>query len=143
MRRPRVLLDPALLTRARMLENLTWSVRNLLPPGPREHCWVSGMEDGALTLVTDSGAWATQLRYLKREILKQIQAHHGLHPRSIQIRVCPALSDARKENRPRQANALSNRARESLLSAANTVEDTELRQALRRLAARSKTSLRQ
>ncbi|MCG5500994.1 DUF721 domain-containing protein [Ectothiorhodospira lacustris] len=137
MHRPRALLDPDLLHRARALEALTRSVRDLLPPGPREHCWAGGMEEGCLILVTDSGAWASQLRYLQREILKQIKAHHGLQARSVHIRVRPAMGTARTETRHRQLSPLPPQARIALLSVANTVDDPELSQALRRLAARS------
>ncbi|WP_412852353.1 DciA family protein [Ectothiorhodospira shaposhnikovii] len=137
MRRPRTLLAPELLHRARELENLTQSVRDLLPPGPREHCWVGGLEAGALILVTDTGAWASQLRYLQREILKQVKAHHGLQAKSVRIRVRPAMGSVRSESRARQLDPLSPRARSALLGAARAVDDPELSQALRRLAARS------
>ncbi|MFP4079038.1 MAG: DUF721 domain-containing protein [Ectothiorhodospira sp.] len=135
MRAPRTYLDPHMLDHARRLEALTQSVRELLPPDLRGHCWVGNLRDGVLVLVTDGGSWAYPLRYMRREILKQIRDHHGITARTVQIRVQPGMRTfAPSTGHP--LPPLSHRARESLQHAAQAVEDPGLKETLRRLASR-------
>ena len=133
MRAPRTYLDPTMLDQARRLEAMTQSVRTLLPPGLRDHCWVGNIKDGVLVLVTDSGTWAHPLRYMQREVLKQMKAHHGISARSIKIRVRPVMQ-AFMPRPGKPLPPLNEDAREALSRAADSVEDPELRETLRRFA---------
>ena len=135
MRAPRTYLDPHMLEHARRMEALTGSVRELLPPQLRPHCWVGNLRDGELVLVTDGGSWAYPLRYMRREILKQVRDHHGVTARTVRIRVQPAMR-AVDTGQATPLPPLSPRARESLQHAARAVADPELRRSLRRLADR-------
>jgi hypothetical protein len=139
MHRVRQLIDERLVTRARQMGVLTQSVRQLLPPALAPHCWVCGLTADDLTLATDGGAWATQLRYLQREILKHVNAHHGLAVRKVRIRVAsggepaaPAAPTPRREQ-PRVPETAGDVLRET----ARTLEDRDLAVALERLAERA------
>jgi hypothetical protein len=139
MHRVRQLIDERLVTRARQLGLLTQSVRQLLPPALAPHCWVCGLTADDLTLATDGGTWATQLRYLQREILKHVNAHHGLAVKKMRIRVASGGEPgARAAPTPRRVQPrVPGTAGEVLRETARSVEDRELAQALERLAARA------
>jgi hypothetical protein len=139
MHRVRQLIDERLVTRAHQMGVLTQSVRQLLPPAMAPHCWVCGLTADDLTLATDGGSWATQLRYLQREILKHVNAHHGLAVRKVRIRVAsvreaaaPAAPTPRREQ-PRVPETAGDVLRET----ARTLEDRDLAVALERLAERA------
>ncbi|SEP60517.1 hypothetical protein SAMN05421693_1027 [Ectothiorhodospira magna] len=142
MRRTQTYLNPDLLQQAALLERLTRDIKTLLPPGPREHCWVSGIQAGVVTLVTDSGVWATPLRYRQRDILARLQREHGIQARTIRIRVRPAVTPPATTSRLQPPEPLTTKARQALLGAANTVTDPELGQVLRRLAMRRHTPVK-
>lgn len=139
MRRIRQLIDEGLVTRARQMGVLTQTLRQLLPPDLAPHCWVSGLTPDDLVLAADGGTWATQLRYLQREIIKQINAHHGLAVKKVRIRVATGggpAAGAAPTPRPRQPR-VPDTAGEVLRETARSVEDRALAGALERLAARA------
>lgn len=137
MQRIRHLIDPRLVKRAGLLQSLTDSLRHLLPPALAEHCWVAGIDDEQLRIAVDAGTWATQVRFLQREILKHMAAHHGLKLRRVWVSVAArhGAETARGSSLPRPA--LSGRAGSTLRQAARAIEDRELAEALERLAARA------
>jgi hypothetical protein len=141
MRRVRQLIDDKLVTRARLMGGLTDSLRSLLPPTLAPHCRVAALTPDELTLTADGGVWATQLRYMQREIVKHMNAHHGLSVVRVKIHVSAApfeadgstASPARSPKRPRVPRT----AGETLRQTARTVDDPGLAEALERLAARA------
>ncbi|WP_422126701.1 DUF721 domain-containing protein [Thioalkalivibrio sulfidiphilus] len=138
MQRIRHLIDPRLVKQAGLHQSLTDSLRHLLPPALAEHCWVAGIDEEQLRIAADAGAWATQVRFLQREILKHLAAHHGLKLRRVRVSVA-ALHGSAAASRgtalPRPK--LSGRAGSTLRQAARGIEDRELAEALERLAARA------
>lgn len=142
MRRVRQLIDPALVARAGEMEALTRSLRELLPPALGSHCRVCGLESGTLLLSADGGGQATQLRYLQREIVKHMNAHHGLKLARVRIRVSVPAPGA---DRTGAGEALVERppphvpgsAAAALRTTARSIEDERLARALGRLADRA------
>jgi hypothetical protein len=141
MRRVRQLIDDKLVARARLMGGLTDSLRSLLPPVLAPHCRVAAVTPEQLTLTADGGTWATQLRYMQREIVKHMNAHHGLGVARVKIHVSAAPFEvdgaaappARSGKRPRVPRT----AGETLRRTARTVDDPGLAEALERLAARA------
>ncbi|MDX5333593.1 MAG: DUF721 domain-containing protein [Gammaproteobacteria bacterium] len=132
------LLAPRLLEQARLLERLNFSLRGLLPAPLGEHCWAAGIRDQELTLVTDASTWASQLRYLQREILKQINAEYGTEY-GLALKKCRVRIAAPRLSREpvRHRLTLSPESGRALERAAGATEDPELRAALQKLARRA------
>lgn len=116
-----------------MLEKLNFSLQALLPSPLNAHCWTASVREQELTLVTDGSTWASQLRYLQREILKQLNAEYRLELKKCRIRI-----DAPRVVREpaRRRLELSADSAETLERAANAMPDPELRTALQKLARR-------
>jgi hypothetical protein len=62
-------------------------VRSCLPPRLIDHVISAGLQDGCLTLGTQSAAWSSRLRYVKNDLQTQLHRDHGLAITSVRIRV--------------------------------------------------------
>jgi len=120
-----------------MLERLNFSLRSLLPAPLGEHCWAAAIRDQELILVTDASTWASQLRYLQREIIKQLNAEYGAEY-GLALKKCRVRIDAPRVVREpaRRRLALSPESARTLQRAAEATTDPELRAALQKLARR-------
>lgn len=135
MRDLRTYLKPDLIRQARLLEEYTGTIRALMPPGLKEHCWVVGIQGDTLSLLTDSAIHAHPLRYMRREIIKQMKDHHGMEIKDVRLRVRPGIPD--RQTRPGPGlPELNASARHALRTAASSVSDPELEASLNRLAGR-------
>lgn len=99
------------------------------------HCKVADFSAGILTLVIDSSAFATRLRYLQHALLDNLKKYNefnGIYKISWVISPIiapdPILSDPRK---------LSQASAQLLVDMATTCENEELKEVLLRLAARA------
>ena len=130
------LLAPGLVEAARLLEKLNFSLRALLPQPMAEHCWAAAIRGQELVLVTDAGTFASQLRYMQHEIIKQLNAEHRLELKRCRIRI----SAPRREREPqRRRLSLSSESAETLARSAESFSDPELKAALLKLARRGKS----
>lgn len=102
------LIDRNLIRKARALQDMTLSLRSRLSAPLAEHCWAAGWQDKTLIVITDSGAWATGIRYQQHELLKQINAEFRLDLKRMKIRIArgplpksapPVLAPRRPANR--------------------------------------------
>lgn len=109
-------------------------VRSRLPEPMRAHCLDVGVEGTRLTLYFDSPAWTTRVRFLVEDIVRALNEQQITEIR-IQIRLT-----CDETNRPRQPQAprpgLSSGTVKHLLEAADTIQDPDLRRALKNLANR-------
>lgn len=138
---PITLMQPAdrhlasnLLQRAQLLQAMTFSLRQYLPAPLAEHCWVAAPRERTLVLVTDSPAWATQLRYQQQEILKLLNSEFRLQLNRLRIRIGAPPPAPRP---PAAGPRLSRQGAAVLEAAAASIGDPELSAALRRLARRA------
>jgi hypothetical protein len=70
-------LSPALAkleSRAAAAQRLTERVRQQLPENLRAHLVSAARRDSVLTLVVDSAAWATRVRYAARQLQASLEA---------------------------------------------------------------------
>jgi hypothetical protein len=112
---------------------LTLSLRSRLPDPGAQHCWVGGIHDHTLVIVTDSANWAVPIRYQQFELLKQINSEFQQNLKRLRIRVSnPTYREKSPANRP----ALSSQSAQQLASVAATIDDQGLKTALLRLASR-------
>lgn len=69
---------------------LTQQVTKYLPMAMHDHCWVTALDEGQLTVVTDSPVWASKLRYLSRDLISKLRQEKSLPAVSfINIKVAP------------------------------------------------------
>jgi len=121
------------LDQLRREQRLLKQARRALPPRLRGHCLCATVADEQLTLVTDSAAWATPLRFMAPEVLKALaKAYPGL--RECRVRIRPAGATGGTPARYLPPPRLSPEAVDHLRSAAETLADPELAAAFRRLA---------
>jgi hypothetical protein len=126
-----------LVTQTRELKQFTRLLQAELDPSLAPHCHVAQLTPTQLTIVVDSPAWSTRLRFqataLVRQLAKKHQIFQGL--KNIDIKIYPARLQRRAPRSiPRQ---ISSDAAEVITDMANSIDDTGLKQALLRLASRS------
>ena len=120
----------ALIDRRRQLLQ---AIRAHLPPPLDAHCLYAALEEGKLTLVTDSPAWASRLRFQTLELTAELSSTQG-EIEACRVRVQP-LAVARRALDVERPRARISPATVSLLrQAAEAQGDTELGRALCRLA---------
>lgn len=132
------LLDSHALTRSRQRHGLTreheavW--QSVVDVSLRSGCRLHGLREDTLTLAVDSATQASQLRYLQRIILQQLQVHPAFSQvQKLRIVVMPrAVQPTRKAVNP--LPRLSRTTATHLQQIADLLEDPELSERLQRLA---------
>jgi len=66
---------------------LLLQVRAALPPRLVEYALSAGLQDGVLTLGTDSAAWASRLRYVAPELIDKFRLDYGVKVERVRVRV--------------------------------------------------------
>lgn len=109
-------------------------VRSCLPEAAHAHCLDVAFGDGELSIVLDSTAWATRVRFLAEDILGVTR---GQGVRTVRVRVRPAGEGG---SSPRQGEGggprhrLTSSASAHLLEAAEHMKDPELSRVFRSFA---------
>lgn len=117
---------------ARILQHLQKALQAALPPELAQHCHVAALDQGVLTLHTDSPAWAARLRFLTADLLK-IAADNRTANRVHTIRV-KARPPETKPQTARPGPKMSPQTARFLRDMADSLEDDELRASLLRLS---------
>lgn len=101
-----------------------------------EHCQVANLQDNCLIIIAESAAWATQLRYLAPELIKQLQAIPDLkHVETLRVLVRPAFQPiANDPPRRYPRTQLSEKSARFIKETAECIADDALKQALLKLA---------
>ena len=110
-------------------------ISRIVPADALEHVMFCRLRERQLRVTLDSAAWIPRLRFSERQLLAAL-ARDGLEARTVSWHVTPVKRPAPRETRRRDANAGSARAARAVLSAARDVDDAELSDQLRRMAAR-------
>lgn len=125
--------------KAKLLHRLTLSIRMQLPGDLANHCWVAGINDRTLTIVTDDPSRASVIRFQQREILKQLNQELSLtvkeYLNQIKVKISSVVDGA---NRPIKTRILSSDSAEHIDHCSKDIKDLELQKAMRRLAKRGK-----
>lgn len=115
-------------------QSLLRYIRSELPPALANHVLHCVVNEGKLVLYTDSAAWASQLRFLKQEILQTARNAQKAPLDKLQVRV---LAD-QIHHPPRTVKEANLPSREKIVMMkiqANAIQDSQLQQALQRLSA--------
>lgn len=125
-----------LITQANINHKLSKSLDNLLDPDLVDHVSLANIRAHVLVLTTDSAAWASRVRYFSPLLLQKLRNNSHIFGdiKKIEIQIQPAV----RENVPEQPlpRYVSTSAAKCLNTTADTIENTELKAALHKLANR-------
>ncbi|MEJ2452557.1 MAG: DciA family protein [Candidatus Thiodiazotropha sp.] len=113
-------------------ERLAQQVRALLPSPLDEQLLAAVLNGRVLSLLVSSPVWASRLRYLAPQLLRQLR-QQGLPVEQLRPRILPARSDAKRPARHHRPG-LSPESANVLRQAADALEAGPLQEALRRLS---------
>jgi hypothetical protein len=117
-------------------QRLTEQLRNLLPPPLNEQLLAAVLNGGRLTLLVPSPVWASRLRYLAPQLLRQLR-QQGLLVEQLHPRIVPQQGQLRSSGH-RKSPVLSQQSARLLHQTAETMEAGPLREALLRLSRHQK-----
>lgn len=135
----KLLISPAtglqtVLEKAAILQQLTLSLRQLLPEPLNQHLSVANIRNHTLVIAADSSAWLTRARFHASAILKLIRQETGLKKLTkVHFKVIstqPEHGDFISHQTPTMSETTSM----LLDSTANRVKDKSLKAALHRLS---------
>ena len=127
-----------LVTQGRELQRLTRLLQKELDPSLAPHCRVGGLTPPHLTIVVDSPAWSSRLRFQSTSLIRQLNKKHKEFQSisNIEVKIYPARLQRREPaSIPRY---ISPAAAEGITQMANSIDNPNLKQALLRLASRAK-----
>lgn len=131
-------LNPTLLARSRRYEKLTLLLHQHLPPECDGHYAVTNIHQRELVIMADSPVWATRLRQLAPQILALTRQDFAqLQHVQIKSRLpasVTAQTPASAAAKPRVRRQISLRASQQISSAASSITDRALKNALLKLA---------
>jgi hypothetical protein len=106
-----------------------------LPAPLDSHCLHATIDDHVLVVTTDSSAWASRLRFAVPELLRKLTLSGAYDAVvSCRVRIQPQSGGSTTGSRDEPRRQLSEDTVRHLLEAAAALDDTDLSEALRRLA---------
>ena len=129
-------LNPALISKAHQLEQLTLILNSELPPETCGHYHVTGLDKSTLVIITDSPVWTTRLRQLGPSIIQIVTDQTGIDLQHVRI-----ISRHGSIKAPYQADqtvnrVLSEKSAHQVAQTAEYIKDKELKEALLKLSKR-------
>lgn len=115
---------------ARNLGRLQRQLQKRLPDALAGHWQLAGLSADALTLVAETPAWASRLRFMQTQLLADVEGLTGVRPRRCELVVDPP----RLKRRPTPREPVRAETSDHLHRFAESQTDERLRAALRRLA---------
>lgn len=119
-----------LLHKADQLERLQDRLQQWLPPALVPHVQLANLREGRLVLTADSSIWASKLRYLSPDLLRQLQTA-GWDCQRIEVKVAPVFAPPPVIKTKR---SISDSARRLLIQTARHIDDPEIAATLEKLA---------
>ena len=131
-------LNPAIISKARHLEQLTMILNGILPPETSGHYHVTGFDNSTLVIITDSPVWTTRLRQLGPSIIEALSDRTGGKLQHVRIVSRHGSIKAPMQSSTTIERELSEASGQQLVQTAEHVKDEELKQALLKFSKRSK-----
>ena len=127
-----------LVTRSRQLRGLTEKFRTLLEPDLAPHCYIGNIDKDRLIVMVDSAAWASKFRFYSQSILPALNSLHPSLSRVTHIQAKILNQVFEPAPIPYKPPELSPENAKGLRTLADSVDDSDLQEALTRLAQRAK-----
>ena len=116
----------------------TEQLRAVLPANMAPHCLVVQLQHGSLSIAVDNAAWLAKLRFLVPQIKQIYRQEHHLQLNHINLLVSRPSDTAAQPSGHHQKRQLSANSVRFIHDYAQSLEPSELRQALLRLSSRKK-----
>jgi len=116
----------------------TQQLRAVLPTAMAPHCQVVNLQHGTLSIAVDNSAWLAKLRFLVPQIKQIYRQQHHLQLSHINLLVTRPADTAIQPPRQRQKRQLSANSVRFIHDYAESLQPSDLRQALLRLSSRKK-----
>ena len=130
-----------LLHKVFQLRELEDILKHYLDDGYLVHTKLGSYQNGKLTLLTESGSWATKLKYQIPDLLSKLRQHPTLAGlRNIEIKVAPHLCTPLEDPKPKviETGEISQTTKSMLQQSAESLSDdplsAQLKAALLRLS---------
>ena len=124
----------AILQKAAFLASLQALFNRYVEKNTAKHCHVANLSNQRLIVITDSGNWATQLRFQIPDLIKKLREHDILKDlQAICCKTRPAMHDAIKP-KTRNMPKLSSSASSALSKNSNDIRDERLKNIMQRIA---------
>ena len=123
-----------LIQQVNNLKRLNQRLSGILPTPIAQHYEIASIEQGALTILCSSSAWAARLRLQQTKIIKGFQ---DLQIHSLAIVIAPTKADKRIDKPKKPAATMSQQTSKLLIELSETTSDLKLKQALQRLSQRA------
>jgi hypothetical protein len=132
---------PPIFAKAKMLAELNSKVLAYLDESLKNTCQVANLSANRLTLLVSSGSVATQLRFLIPDLLRHFkQDEHLKNISDIQCKVRPPQSSRRSRRKEPTVASLSTETANIVRSIAESIDDSKIREVLKRIAAHTKSA---
>ena len=131
----------ALIAEAKRLSQINIVLNQSLDQQLAEHIYVSTLVNGLLTLVVDSPAWATRLRYMQPTIIADMKKYAiSSEINQIKIKVRPADHiKAKKAPRAKRELTISHESAEIMQESLNAISDPGLKASLSKIIRHAKS----
>ena len=127
-----------LLDQVNRLERLNSRLAQLLPTPLAQHGKIVSLEQGRLTILASSSAWATRFRLQHSKIINSFK---DIDVKSVTTKVAPATLTRPAVAIKKWPNKLSQQTSKLLIELADSTNDPELQGALRRLSQHTRQQL--
>ena len=126
-----------LITHAKEVDKLYKQFQILLDPSLKDHVRLSNMRPDTLILTVESPVWASKLRYMGSVLLQKMNnnPHIFKNISNIEIKVQPSKKSVAKT--PITPRYLSENAASCIQEMANSIDNSDLKKALNKLASRT------
>jgi len=122
-----------IIAKVQHLKALDKMLKQCLDDQLAAHCRVANLNKGSLVIEADSGAWATQLRYLSPEILSFMRSTGRQYSlRSIRTYIHPKALE--REKKTEKQHAISKTSGDLIGETAGKINHPALKEALEKLA---------
>ena len=123
-----------LIEQVNNLKRLNHRLSGILPTPIAQHYKIASIEQGSLTILCSSSAWATRLRLQQAKIIKGFR---DLHIRTLNIQIAPTKAVGIIDKPIKPAVTMSEQTSKLLIELSETTSDLKLKQALQRLSQRA------
>lgn len=131
-------LNPALVSKAHYLKELTMVLNGILPPETCGHYHVANIDNSTLVVITDSPVWTTRLRQLAPMIIETLSNAPEKRFQHVRIISRHGSITAPAQVRPTINRIFSEAAAQQMAQTAKHIKDDELKSALLKFSKRSK-----
>jgi hypothetical protein len=129
-----------IITKVSELKLLNGRLSKILARNLAKHCQVANCARGVLTLMIDSSAWSTRIRYVTTDILQELHKDTQLqHITTIKCIVRPKYQQAISKNKTRHKPRITLANIRLMQETARNIKKGELQEALLRFGTKSKS----